>query len=52
MFKNAVIRRINEVRAMKANPSQKSLKEIISAYINKMNEKDIRARARIKEKVL
>ena len=48
-FKNAVIRKISEVRAIKAKPS---LKEMITAYVTKMNEKDIRARARIKEKVL
>jgi hypothetical protein len=47
--KNVVIRRITEIRALKAKPS---LKDMISMYMKKKGEKDERARIRIKEQVL
>ena len=43
------MRRIQEVRAVKGRPS---LKVMITAYMKRQNEKDERARIRIKEKVL
>lgn len=49
ILKNVVARRLSEIRAVKAKPS---LKEMITAYLNKMNDKDERARNRIKDKVL
>lgn len=48
-LKNVVIRRITEIRALKAKPS---LKDMIDMYLKKKGEKDERARIRIKEQVL
>jgi hypothetical protein len=49
ILKNVVIRRLTEIRALKAKPS---LKDMISEYMEKKREKDERARVRIKEQVL
>lgn len=49
ILKNVVIRRLTEIRALKSKPS---LKDMISEYMKKKNEKDERARVRIKEQVL
>jgi len=45
-MKNLVMRRIKEIRLIKAKPS---LKEMVSAFMEKKAEKDERARIRIKE---
>jgi len=45
-LKNVVIRRLTEIRAQKAKPS---LRDMITEYIDKKNEKEKRARIRIKE---
>lgn len=49
VLKNIVIRRLTEIRAIKAKPS---LRDMIQSYMNKKSEKDERARVRIKEQVL
>jgi hypothetical protein len=46
ILKNVVIRRLTEIRAIKAKPS---LKDMIAEYLRKKGEKDERARVRIKE---
>lgn len=48
-LKNVVMRRLAEIKAIKGKPS---LKEMVQAYLSRMNMKDERARLRIKEKVL
>jgi len=48
-FKNVVMRRLQEIRQLKARPS---LKDKIMEIMKKKNEKDERARNKIKEKVL
>ena len=49
VLKNVAIRRLTEIRAIKAKPS---FKEMIVEYMQKKSEKDERARIRIKEQVL
>jgi hypothetical protein len=44
-LKNVVIRRLEEIRALKARPS---LKDTIAVYLKKKAEKDERSRVRIK----
>jgi hypothetical protein len=46
ILKNVAIRRLTEIRAIKAKPS---FKEMIVEYMQKKSEKDERARIRIKE---
>lgn len=48
-FKNVAIRRLEEIRNLKAKPS---LKDMISDYLKKQEEKNQRGRIRIKEQVL
>ena len=49
ILKNVVVRRLNDIRIIKAKPS---LKDMIAEYMDKKREKDERARVRIKEQVL
>ena len=49
ILKNIVITRLQETRNEKSKPS---MKQMITTYLSKMNEKDERQRIRIKEKVL
>lgn len=48
-LKNIVIRRLTDIRVLKAKPS---LKDMVAAYMNKIGEKDERLRVRIKDQVL
>jgi hypothetical protein len=48
-FKNVAIRRLEEIRNIKSKPS---LKDMISDYLKKQEEKNQRGRIRIKEQVL
>ena len=48
-LKNIVIRRLTDIRVLKAKPS---LKDMVAAYLNKIGEKDERLRVRIKDQVL
>jgi hypothetical protein len=49
ILKNVCLRRLTEIRAIKQKPS---LRDMIKEYLQKKNEKDERARVRIKEQVL
>lgn len=49
VLKNVVIRRLTEIRAIKAKPS---LRDMIMVYLDKKLEKEERQRVRIKEQVL
>lgn len=48
-LKNVVIRRLTEIRAIKAKPQ---LRDMILVYLQKKLEKEERQRVRIKEQVL
>jgi len=48
-LKNVVVRRLTEIREIKAKPS---LKTMVAEYLNKQREKDERRNVRIKEQVL
>lgn len=49
IVKNVVIRRLTEIRIIKAKPS---LRDMIDAYMKKKGEKDSRALVRMKEQVM
>ena len=49
MLKNIVIRMLDKIKQDKAKPS---MKDMIQLYMDKKQEKDERARIRIKEQVL
>lgn len=45
-LKNVVVRRLDEIRAIKAKPS---LKDMLDVYFDNKDQKDERSRVRIKE---